>query len=446
MSASPTVRRLLAGLCLALPLALSACGDDPASGGAPTTRLVLVTLDTLRADAFTPELMPRLSALAAGGRVYSQAYSATSSTQPTHASMFTGLHPWQHGVTRNGVVLPDEALTVAELLSDAGWSTAAVVASFPLERRFAFTQGYDVYVDEFDEQDRKTTWNDEQVAGGHFYSLADAITERALAQLDAQRGARQHLWVHYYDPHAPYGDGAGAPDAMEQNELLQTAKKRPDEVPARLARARELYEADVRHLDAAIGRLLDRLAADDGVATHVLFTADHGESFGENGSFGHGKRVTREEVHVPLVIAGPDVPAGSSDAPAGSVDVGPTLLDLAGLDPDLLPGGRSLLRPANGAAVFGMRRSFASPGQDVRTDGTVVVVEGTRFFHVRAGRMVIGNGEAIVDSEFTDDEAARLDDVREVFAVFEAELQGRDVTELVDAETQARLEAIGYTR
>ena len=110
---------------------------------------MLITLDTLRADGLAPRLMPRTAAFADRGLRFERAYAATATTQPTHATLFTGLHPWEHGLTRNGRVLAAGFDTLAERLRAAGFETAAVVASFPLERRFGFAQGFDSYEQEF---------------------------------------------------------------------------------------------------------------------------------------------------------------------------------------------------------------------------------------------------------------------------------------------------------
>ncbi|MCB9897018.1 MAG: sulfatase [Planctomycetes bacterium] len=448
--------RTSARCCALVALAtLAACGDDtarrPASGDtdARALRVVLVTLDTLRADAFLPgehASMPRLAATAARGAVFTESYAATSSTQPSHASMFTGLNPWQHGLTRNGQVLPDAALTLAERLHDAGFETAAIVASFPLERRFGFTQGFDRYVDEFTvAEGRKGEWNDEQVQGGLFYSLADTITAEALDELGREHGARRFVWVHYYDPHPPYGDTQG--QGVEQAELLGLAKRRPQDVPAALVEARALYDADVRSLDRSLATLLDALLDDPSCETHVLLAADHGESFGDDGAFGHGKRVTRPQIHVPTVLLSPRVQPGTRDDTIGSVDVFATLLDLAGLPADPSVAGRSLLLPPDPTrGAWGMRRTFPEPGNDVLVSGEVEELSGNRFYHARNGKLFEGDSARVISREWDAPPAALLDSLRTTFGVFERELDGASPDELLDPETRAALEALGYVR
>ena len=304
-------RQVLAALVAAF-VALAAGCDRSGERTVRPRRIVLVTIDTWRADALAK--MPATSAFAARGLCFDQAYAATSTTQPSHASLLTGLHPWQHGVTRNGDVLAEVHETVAERLQAQGFSTAAVVASFPLGRRFGFAQGFDPFRDELFTPYAQR-WEGEDVEGGRFYTLGETITDEALALLASMPGERQFLWVHYFDPHDPYGDavaaalagGSGAEDVLPIAALLQAAASGPeDEARALVERARGLYERDLGALDRALARLFARLDADAArFETHVIVTADHGESFGEQGCLGHGKRLVPEQLRVPLVLVSP---------------------------------------------------------------------------------------------------------------------------------------------
>jgi len=434
-------------IAVAAALLLWACAD----ASTERVRVVLVTLDTLRHDSLERD-MPALAEWARRGLVFEQFYASTSSTQPTHASMFTGRHPWQHGVSRNGVVLTEDADTLAERLSAAGFSTAAVVASFPLHRRFGFRQGFDSYVDEFTRtQQNKETWNDEPVEGSLFFSPAEDVNAAAFRALDAADGDQQFFWFHYFDPHAPYGDSrAGdsrADEVINLSDLNGRARSGRPVAPL-LARARALYDADVAHLDRALDELLERLEREAGDGeTHVLVTSDHGESFGEDGSFGHGKRVSRPQVHVPTVLLSPRVRPGVTAEPAGSVDVFATVLALAGLPHDDA-GGRDLSTPASvEPAALGMRRTFAEPTAELRIDGRLVPLTGQRFFFVDGGVLYLGDASGVfTESDETDADPALLSSLPAVFAGFEAELAGRPVDELLDEETRRALEALGYTR
>ncbi len=436
---------LLAALAAALP----ACGDASEERG---VRVVLVSLDTLRADRFDSERMPSLCIAALRGVVWSGAWSATSVTLPSHVSMFSGLHPWRHGVLRNGAVVPDDVPLVAERFRDAGFSTAAVVASFPLERRFGTARGFDDYHDAFTGGAEKTSWNDEEVPDARFSSPADVVTDRALELLDDAPGDRQFLFVHYFDAHAPYGDNGDAP--LDLNVLLKAARNRDPSLADELERAQNLYDDDVRVLDAQLGRLLDRLRADeDRFETHVIITADHGESFGEDGSLGHGKRVSPSQVHVPFIVISPRVEAGARRDPVGSVDVAPTLLALAGLPPEPGIDGRDLLAPTPAdAAALGMRTLFEPHQKDVRVDGTVLPTDALRFYRATAeGHVAGGTDERWQFTSFGGGAPTGGEDLERHRALFDdlaAEVRAR-ITEMIesaDPETRAALEALGYTR
>jgi len=430
---------------LALALAATACGG---SGGKPV-RIVLITIDTLRADRLTDELMPNTREFAGRGQLFTEFYASTSTTQPTHASLLTGLHPWQHGVTRNGIVLDEDVLTLAEALQQAGYATSAVVSSFPLHGIFGFDQGFDEYIDEFDEPYIRE-WEGQKIEDGRFYSLADSVTRAALEALERASSPRQFFWFHYFDPHDPYGDSPSAKTKglVSITALLSGAKEQAPWFPDALLAARAQYDRDVRDLDGALGELFSRLRRDeDDYETHVLFTSDHGESFGELGCLGHGKRLTPEQVHVPFFLVSPAVGQDLRGDAASSIDVPKTVLALAGADSTAF-AGRDLLRRAQGGAAFGMRRTFATPKKEQLTDGSTLPVQGARFYAVHAGTLYTGDGEEIYveDDLQTNPEGEVVDNLRPLFAVFETLLGGVESTELLDPEVQEALSRLGYTR
>jgi len=433
-------RRSLAALALAATLAPApGCGGGASDGTPAGTRVVLVTLDTLRADALSA--MPRLAARARSGRRFSQAFAASPATQPTHASLFTGLHPWEHGVSRNGLVLGDAYRTVAERLADAGFPTAAVVASFPLHPRFGFAQGFDVFEHRFGHDLAGPTWKGAPVAG-RFYQTARPVTEDAIRLIDAATGERQFFWFHYFDPHEPYGDSAG--EGMPLAVLAATRRDAPRSLAGRLHAARSLYDRDLGFLDRQLERLFGRLDDDaDRFETHVVVTADHGESFGEGGALGHGGRVTREQVQVPLFVVSPRAAVDVDAAPAGSVDVGRTLLALAGVPAEGF-AGRDLTRPAPGdAAAAGMRVTDLGRLDRLLAGLPADAPGGPRFFRADAEGLVAGDARAA----FAEDDPARAVDAanaRERFAAWAEELAAADPAEPMDEETREGLRALGY--
>jgi len=447
-------------LCLLPILAAvltAGCGGGSEDQGVPAepTRLVLITLDTLRADALqVPEkggAMDELRRFAEGGLVFTNCFASTSTTQPTHASLFTGLQPWDHGVTRNGVVLADGITTLAEHLRARGFSTHGIAASFPMHSLFGYAQGFDVYDDDFSVR-YVQVWEGQRPESGAFYSLGSEVTEKALAAIDAAQGDRQFFWFHYFDPHDPYGDSAtsaGDPGEVALIQRLLKAAARGTGVEEELRSARAGYDRDVRFLDASLARILERLAADeDRFRTHVLLTADHGESFGERLALGHGKRVTREQVQVPLVLLSPAVEPGIRTDLASTVDLARTLLSAAGLDAGDL-GGRDLLAERDASAVVGMRRTFAGPKSEQLTDGKRRDLPESWFYLVRDGVLWSGNAERVLaeDDLTRPVVGAEADALRETFAALESLLEAGDVgEELLDPEVQERLRALGYTR
>lgn len=411
------------------------CGGGPERAAQPL--IVLVTLDTLRQDAFE-SAMPATLAWAREGLIFDRHFAATTTTQPTHASIFTGLHPWEHGVTRNGLILAESHATLAERLGEAGYRCGAVVASFPLHSAFGWSQGFDVYVDAFDRAEGET-WNGLAVPDGHFYSLARETTDRALEVLAGLGDGPRFLWVHYYDPHSPYGD-AYEGSVLPLSEIYGRLEQSPGSAEAVLAEARERYLGDVAFLDGELARFLDAVHEKGGdEATHVVLAVDHGESFGEDGALGHGKGLGDEQIAVPLVVRSPDVTPGQSHVVNGSVDVFAAVLARAGLISET--GGRDVTGVPNGGEARGMRRTFEEPFREVRTDGSVRFVQDNEFYRATTAGIARGNAETIRGARTIDGF-----DARQVFAEWEAALATAPTVELDDPEALRALEALGYVR
>jgi len=308
------IRRARLATALALGLLAGAqslgCRSDGARpappAGAPS--ILLISIDTLRADrvgAYGARFgaTPAIDGLAAQGLRCEKAISPAPITLPSHATLLTGLYPPRHGVRHNGIFrLADEHVTLAERLRDAGWATGAVVGALVLERRFGLDQGFDFYDDQFG--------SDRANPGGFPERPAAAVTDAALGWLERTPGPF-FLFLHYYDPHADY-----AP---------------PSPWNARFAG--RPYEGEIASVDAAVGRLLERLRADGRFDdTLVVVTADHGESLGEHGERTHSYTLYDATLSVPLVLRGPGVPAGATlPGVVSTASVAPTLLRLAGL-------------------------------------------------------------------------------------------------------------------
>jgi arylsulfatase A-like enzyme len=303
-----SLRSTLIFLVLIGLLGLAASGCGPA--GAGRTNVLLVSIDTLRADhvgayGAPSARTPTLDALSAAGVRFERAISPTPITLPSHATLLTALDPPRHGVRHNGIHrLTDEVETVAERVGAAGWATGAVVGSLMLAAEGGLDRGFDHYDD----------WIRPENEHFEGQRRAHEVTAAALAWLD--RASRPFLlFVHYYDPHALY----------EPPAPFDSQSEHP-------------YDGEIAYVDAMLGRLLDGLRERGELdRTLVVVTSDHGESLGEHDELTHAYSVYDATQHVPLLISGPGVPAGRVvDGVVRTADVAPTLLARLGLAP--IPG------------------------------------------------------------------------------------------------------------
>jgi arylsulfatase A-like enzyme/Flp pilus assembly protein TadD len=284
----------------------------------PNRNILLITVDTLRADAIGAyggrAATPHLDALAARGARFDFAHAHAVVTLPSHTSILTGRLPYEHGMRDNsGFRVPDGTETLATRLRPRGFATAAFVAGFPLTKRFGLTPGFDVYDDQLPEMGAATA-----------HSMpdrpADVVVSRTLEWIGRQSG-KFFAWVHLFDPHSPY--------------------KPPEDLRARYSD--QPYFGEVAFVDRALGPLFDRLRALDR-PTLIVVTADHGESLGEHGELTHGMFAYESTLRVPLILAvvgGGGAASGGArgaaiDAPARHVDLAPTVLESAG---EPIPGG-----------------------------------------------------------------------------------------------------------
>lgn len=328
------MRRILAASAIVAGLAAGWLGWQQGWFGGPSTHgprsVLLISVDTLRADrlgsyGYRPASTPVLDALAARGLRFDQAATVAPLTLPAHTSLLSGTFPAFHGVRDNGsFYVNDSITTLAEVLQARGYRTGGFVGAFVLDHRWGIAQGFDHYFDAFDLS------NYEMAAGlDAAQRPGSEVVDHALSWL-AEDGDRPFFaWVHLYDPHSPYTP----PEPFRSR------------FPATMQGA---YDAEIAATDAQIGRLLDQLRVrgrlDD---TVIVVVADHGESLGEHGEQQHGFFVYDSAVRIPLIVAGPGVPARVVRGQVRIVDVMPTVLDLVGaaVPPEvqgvsLLPLGR----------------------------------------------------------------------------------------------------------
>jgi len=298
-----------------------------ASAFAAPPDIVLVTLDTVRWDATgfdgrTPSATPNLDALAAAGRVFTDAHAHNVVTLPSHTNILTGLYPYQHGVRDNiGFKLPENVPTLATALRAAGFATGAFVGAFPLDSQFGLDRGFEVYDDAYPKGTRPEEFAMPERRG-------DQVVTAAMAWWKKAAGRPRFLWVHLYDAHAPYA----APEPFASR--YRTAP----------------YYGEVAAVDEFLAPVLDALRAPGAAPALVVVTADHGEALGDHGELTHGLFAYEATLKVPLLLWGAGVPPGRDDRPARHVDIFPTLLAAAGVKPPPFAyaerPGSSLLAPA----------------------------------------------------------------------------------------------------
>jgi arylsulfatase A-like enzyme len=315
------------GGCVFAQAAVAPAEAKPVAAPARPSVLI-VTLDTTRADALgcygAPEwATPNLDALARRGVRFATARAPAPITAPAHATIFTGLYPFQHGVRDNGTfVLRDDVQTLAERLKAADYATAAVPAAIVVDSTFGLNQGFDHYFDP--EQ------NDMQVGDETESRNADEVVDVAMKHLATLApDARFFLWVHFFDAHYPY---TPPQDLIAAHPFEPPTKGRGQLV----AQQKHLYQLEVARVDRALGRLLkalDRFGGAQNVLTIVV--GDHGEGLGQHGEATHAALVYDATLRVPFLIAHPSLPQGRVVEPAVStIDVTPTLLALLGLPAD----------------------------------------------------------------------------------------------------------------
>jgi arylsulfatase A-like enzyme/thioredoxin-like negative regulator of GroEL len=287
--------------------------------------VILITMDTVRADRMgflgsTAKLTPNLDAIATQSIVFSRAYSQVPLTTASHASILTGTYPQFHGVNDFGKPLPGGIPTLATELKQRGYTTAAFVGSVILDAKSGLAPGFDRGFDVYDAGYRVRR-SAQESRYGTIERRAMEVVQRASGWLKAQRGPF-FLWIHLYDAHDPY------------------------EPPAPYAtRGSSRYDGEVAYVDAAIGRFIATLKAQNlyGSAA-LLITADHGEALGEHGERTHGVFLYDETIRVPMLLKLPNSARTKRvDARVQLVDVAPTLLGTSGAKVPSAMQGRSLL-------------------------------------------------------------------------------------------------------
>jgi arylsulfatase A-like enzyme/Flp pilus assembly protein TadD len=296
-------------------------GVVPAAGKAGPN-LVVVTIDTLRADhlacyGYDRIKTPNIDQLARTGVRFANAFTPVPITLPAHTALMTGQYPMSTGIRDfSGNKLTTGAMTLARVLQGHGYSTAAFIGSAALDSRFGLNQGFDTYYDNFNLGHTREIHLDEIERRG------DQVVDLALKWLESHRQKPFFIWVHLYDPHAPYD---------------------PPEPYARLYRG-HLYDGEIAFADAQVGRLFAYLKQqhlyDNSI---VVLASDHGESLGEHGEKTHGFFIYNATLHVALIVRIPGDPPRVVQQGVSLVDVMPTILQALRISRPPNVQGQSLL-------------------------------------------------------------------------------------------------------
>lgn len=270
--------------------------------------VVIISMDTTRADNLScygvyKNATPRIDALAEDGVLFQNAYSPIPLTLPSHSTMLTGTYPPRHGVHGNlKYQLNDENITLAEILKDNGFTTAAIISAFILDSRFGLDQGFDIYDDSFDEELENASIAQRR---------GEETTDHAISWLKENKEKQFFLFMHYYDPHMPY----------DPPEPFKSMIFHP-------------YFAEIAYTDHCIGRVIEELKTLDLYdSTLVVITGDHGEMLGEHDETTHGYYIYQGNIKVPLIFKLPGKrKAKIVNDVVGIVDITPTVCSLLGID------------------------------------------------------------------------------------------------------------------
>ncbi|MBW1884323.1 MAG: sulfatase [Deltaproteobacteria bacterium] len=334
-------------LSVLLPLCIwsaAGCSSEPEAARGD---ILVVILDTVRRDrlsayGYERKTSPVLESLSAASRKYTNAYATSGWTTPSHASLFTGLYPVRHGATQENWQLSQEVNSLAEVLQDAGYQTVGVTGNAMITAERGFDQGFEIYHE---------SWR------GAPNRARDAISVEWVKTFLAERDDPRplFLFVNLIGAHTPYdscGKSCAAFGAKLDGQLTDSFWKdfylgRRAFTSLQFDRLRRLYDAEVKEVDANLGRIL--IAFDytrDPATSLVAVASDHGENIGDHGHVNHVFSLYETTIQIPLVIRYPKAFARGSvdERPVQLVDLFPTLLAVAGLARDDYPShGRNLL-------------------------------------------------------------------------------------------------------
>jgi len=429
-------------------------GSDRSEFSRPRANFLFILIDTLRADHLQcyghfRETAPNLCAFADENLLFENLFSQAPSTKPAVASLFTSLYPAQHQANRNKHLLADDLRTLAEVLSDNGYSTLAVNDNNSIKSMFNFQQGFDTWIDTGKES-------------------AQLVNKTLFPLLDPPPEAPWFAYVHYMDPHHPYqapepytrwfnpdyeGEEDGYIDRRGHKELDAAIKFYADN-PERLEELAAMYDNEIAYVDQKIAELFSWLQERDLYEdTVILIMADHGEMFLEHGYLKHSRGVYSELIHVPLIMRIPGNPGAQRfSTHVQTIDIKPTVLDILGIDAEHMMMGQSVFdligRPDRPILSENLRMTKSRNPQRSVILGDYKLIESLldgRFFLFNL-RDDPGELHDLMEDQEQRAKADELRDILERFVHWNEKFgTGLESVETeLDEETIEQLKALGY--
>ena len=447
-------------------------GAAMAAGLEAKPNVILIMVDTLRADhlsCYGGEIeTPNLCRLADEGTTY-QGFSHASWTKPATASLITSTLPSTHNAMSKPSSLSEDLVLIPEAMQEAGYATGGIVSNVNLAESFGFAQGYDDYyylgpdylfgakessskliIYQLGRQIALGLFGGDQVRFNDFYQDSKVVNDVAFDWLEERKDDRFFLFLHYMDPHDPYFE-----HPYNGEGIARVSMPEPD--PDMAERLQALYRGEIEYLDGNFGKLLEKLETlgiyED---TVLVLTADHGEEFAEHGGFWHGLTLYEEQIHVPLLIKwakqGERAQPGADSGIARLIDVGPTLLALAGIDkPETMQGidlrSPFSMRLEKDQHVYSEEDHEGNVLWSLRTEDEKLIVANPRNPRGLPEREYfdISSDPHELDPYEDPEAEARLEELAELqrLAAEGKAVEGGDVE--MDLATCQRLLALGYT-
>ncbi|MCI0444757.1 sulfatase-like hydrolase/transferase, partial [bacterium] len=399
---------------------------SPGFGDFQNYNLLLVTIDTLRADhlpvyGYSKIHTPNLDRLANESFVFDDVVAQVPMTLPSHTSILTGLLPPAHGVHDNaGFTLDPKVNTLAEILKSKNYKTAAFISAFVLDSQFGLDQGFDLYADNFGLAEAK-------LDNSHVFRRAEETELEVDTWLRKNSNQKFFLWVHYYDPHDPYD-----PPQPYKTEYSSSP-----------------YDGEIAYTDHVFGKLydlLDELQLKE--KTIVVMTGDHGEGLGEHKEQTHSIFIYNATQHVPLMIKLPEVKPKWIKGVVSLVDILPTVLEWLGVQPDQNIQGRSLIpliqgkdhssRVAYSESIFPELHYGFSPLKGISTDQYKFIDAPNPELYDRV------NDRAELKNLIKEKPEIRKALHKRLDEILKSMQKAANQTQKMDPETEEKLRAIGY--